>query len=87
MPVVVRLAARRDPYKRLKRYSTLEALAGAAVGLPTNGPFSMRHQSRIDAASAVALLGGLGAVLYEVVSTAAETPKTKPRLTCDSTPR
>jgi len=49
-------------------------LVGAAVGLLTNGLFALRFRFRIDAAAISALHGGLGAVLYAVMSTATQCP-------------
>ena len=70
--VVLWLAGQGDPLRRLKRYSVLGG--GAAVGLLTNGLFTLRFKFSIDAPVLLALLGGVGAVLYAILFVATEPP-------------
>jgi hypothetical protein len=77
--VVLRVAARRDPHKRLRLCYVLGALAGAAVGFLTHEQFSIRFAFPTDAAGLSALLGGLGAARYAIMPVATERPpKAKP---------
>ncbi len=72
--VVLRLATRRDPLRHLMRYYVLGGLVGAAVGVLTNGLFLLRFKFTVDAAGVAGLLGGLGAVLFTILSTATARP-------------
>ncbi len=72
--LVLRLLRRRNPHKRLKRYYALGALAGAGIGLVTNGLFALQFKFQLDAAVISALLGGVGAVLYAIMFAAFERP-------------
>jgi len=72
--VVLRLATRSDPLRRLKWYYVLGGLVGAAIGVLTNGLFSLRFRFSADAAGVAGLLGGLGAVLFTIFSVATERP-------------
>ena len=76
--VVLHLATRKDPLRRLGRYYVLGGVTGAAVGLLTNGLLAFRFKYLVDAAGISAVLGGLGAVLYAIMLVATDrAPRTK----------
>lgn len=66
------LLSRPDPLRRLTWFFLVGAVAGAAIGLLTQGLSAVRFWFRLDVAVISALLGGLGAVLYAILSTATE---------------